>query len=242
VARPRATPRLRGKLPKGWRKKLSRDQVQAVLNVEAAADLGSYRIQPTKHEKGYVRITLPVFHPYALAGRGTQLLHRYLVMRQLGRVLGRHEHVHHGQDGAKDTTDLRQLEIQEELHHGHYHYGKRIACGHHHPLWKPRDARGRFTKLPTPAALAAAAEELSVAMDVFDQIDQAILASGKDATIVAIGPLAQQRMQHNAATFYAIKSYAEIHVPDAAPPGTLGRWRGTWVVLDKTLGDRVEVR
>lgn len=140
-------------LPRRWRAGLTREQIRSVLRCERLADAGILRIQPTPHEKGYLRVTLPVCHPYARSG--TNFLHRYLAERKIGRRLEPWEHVHHAPEAPKDTADVRKLEVWEECHHGLYHYAKRLSCGHELPLWKPRDERGRFTPLPKGGALEA---------------------------------------------------------------------------------------
>jgi hypothetical protein len=92
---------------------------------------GNPRIMPTEHEDGYPRVYIGKGHPYATSG-GWQYLHRWIMMREVGRVLDTYEHVHHnGENGNRDkrTRDVRELEILEDVDHGHYHYGERLGCG-----------------------------------------------------------------------------------------------------------------
>lgn len=143
-----STPRAeRTRLPHGWREGLTEDRVQLVLSVERYSKRGLY-ILSRPDESGYLWVRLCVGHPYANK-HGWQRLHRYLMMRALGRRLHWYEHVHH-QNGDKLTTNIRDLSLMEAVDHGHMHYAARLSRrGQKIPLWFPRDARGRFTKLPT---------------------------------------------------------------------------------------------
>ena len=84
-------------------------------------------------------VRLCVGHPYANR-YGWARLHRYLMARKLGRQLQWYEHVHHAEGAPGWTTDVRHLEILEEIDHAHYHYGKRVRCGDH------RHADGKFKR------------------------------------------------------------------------------------------------
>jgi hypothetical protein len=125
-------------LPPRWWRGLRRAAIAAVVSSENAAERGELKIQPQPHDKGYVRITLPTHHPYARSR--TNLLHRHLVERQIGRRLDRFEHVHHRPGYPKDTRELAGLEVLEECAHGHYHYGERRGCGPELELWSGKGA------------------------------------------------------------------------------------------------------
>lgn len=112
-------------LPHGWWEGLSHRRVFAILQLEAE---GTPSVMPGLHGKGYVRLYLGRGHPYADKG-GCSTLHRWLMSRHLGRRLDTYEHVHHVKGAAKDTLDLDDLEILEDVDHGHYHYGERLGCG-----------------------------------------------------------------------------------------------------------------
>jgi hypothetical protein len=120
----RIRPPFPSKLPENWHRGLSPLACCRILRIEAQGP----RVLPTKHHTGYVRVWLSSGHPYANSG-GWQYLHRYLMMRRLGRTLGTYEHVHHADDSPKDTTDIRHLEILEDVDHGLYHWGQRLGCG-----------------------------------------------------------------------------------------------------------------
>ncbi len=90
---------------------------------------------PARHAKGYVRVYLGRGHPYADTS-GTQHLHRWLMMRHLGRILDTYEHVHHV-NGNKETTRIADLEILEDVDHGLFHYGRRLGCGREALTYSP---------------------------------------------------------------------------------------------------------
>lgn len=142
-------------MPVGWRSGLDGHTIKLVRTIEAYSSRGLFILSQPDH-KGYVWIRLCVGHPYA--GRnGYQRVHRYLMMRRLGRKLTQWEHVHHKEGAQPDTLDVYDLEVREEVDHGRYHYGKRLCCGPHIKpgstyLWVPRDAYGRFTELPDSGA------------------------------------------------------------------------------------------
>lgn len=143
-------------LPDGWQAQLTDEQVLRVLAVEALADRGLFRYAPTDHPKGYRRVWLPPQHPYAIEHRGRpghthpyQFLHRYLAMREAGRVLQPSEHVHHT-NGNKRTTDPAELEVLDCYDHatGHWHgrfyRGERVGCGGHIEVCGVCDGGGCF--------------------------------------------------------------------------------------------------
>jgi len=115
-------------LPAGWQEGLSPEKVAAVLRIEATPFSELPRTLGD-HPKGYERIHLCLKHPYANSG-GWQYAHRLIVMRVLGRVLSTYEHVHHV-DGDHTATGnrLSNLDIMEDVDHGHYHHGLRCGCG-----------------------------------------------------------------------------------------------------------------
>jgi hypothetical protein len=60
------------------------------------------------------------------------------------------EHVHHLSSATMTCADVRQLEIWLAEAHGELHVKRRDWwLTKMWPLWKPRDAQGRFTKFPT---------------------------------------------------------------------------------------------
>lgn len=136
-----------GKLPPGWEVGRTARQIARVWWTESRADHGEFPICPAPTPKGYWQVYLGRWHPYAKAN-GLQYLHRYVMMRLLGRVLDAYEHVHHRPGAALDTTDPRDLKIVEELHHAHFHYGVRVACGREIEVWQPHGPDGRFTPYP----------------------------------------------------------------------------------------------
>ena len=93
------------------------------------------RVMPTPHEKGYVRVWLLRGHPYADSS-GCTTLHRYVMQRHLGRRLDTYEHVHH-ENGDKGTDDLAELDVIDDVTHGHYHYGQRLGCGEEYRTYSP---------------------------------------------------------------------------------------------------------
>lgn len=112
-------------LPDGWADALElprlklRTEVRRILRLERQ---GSPRVCRRLHARGYVEVYLGRHHPYARRS-GVQSLHRWLMMRTLGRVLQPYEHVHHLPNAPKDTTDVTQLEILHDTLHGQHHYG-----------------------------------------------------------------------------------------------------------------------
>jgi hypothetical protein len=156
VSRPRF---IRGRLPAGWERELAPPVVAKVRLIERYSDRGLIRVTDLDH-KGYRWASLCVGHPYA-NGRGVQRLHRYLLMRALGRRLDWFEHGHHLPDVPKDTLDVYGLELVEACDHGVWHYGVRLRCGQHLPLWKPRNERGEFNPLPTPESVRAALDAVT---------------------------------------------------------------------------------
>lgn len=145
---------VKGKLPKGWEVNLPLRAIMKVLAIESAADRGEFRLYG-KHEDGYPRVALCRRHPFANSG-GWQYLHRYLLMRSLGERLSSEEHAHHSNGAPKDSTNVRDLHVMGVIDHGVYHRGVRRRTHTGPELWGPRDAKGRFTKLPTREALDAA--------------------------------------------------------------------------------------
>jgi len=137
-----------GKLPSGWEVGLTARQIARVWWVESRADHGSFPICPAPDQKGYYQVYLARYHPYAKPN-GLQWLHRYVMMRALGRRLDEYEHVHHRAGASKDTTDLGDLVLAESLEHAHFHYGVRLRCGREVETWDPRDEQGRFTPYPS---------------------------------------------------------------------------------------------
>jgi hypothetical protein len=120
-------------LPEGWDRELSAWQIEKVLEVEEleVEDL----MMPVTHPKGYVRVRIPSFHPYSTKA-GSQYLHRYVMMKHLGRRLGFFEHVHHitlpdGTVAPRNTTNISELMVMEAADHGLFHYGKWIRCNGH---------------------------------------------------------------------------------------------------------------
>lgn len=134
-------------LPRGWHQGLTEREIRAVLRCEALADGGIMRIQPTTHEKGYLRVSLPRRHPYARSG--TNLLHRYVFERKIGRRLRGDEHVHHAKGAAPTSCDLRKLELWQAEEHAKIGLRRRRRMARLSPLWLPRDHRGRFTDYPS---------------------------------------------------------------------------------------------
>lgn len=147
----RSQPKVR--LPKNWRVGLPQTAIDQVLMVERYSRDGLFitRIDG----EGYAWVRLCTGHPYAGNKRGWQRLHRYLMMRKLGRRLYTSEHVHHEPGAAKTTTNLRELSLIEDATHNMFHYSHRrgVHCGctngHGDVVWKPRDKQGRFTKMPS---------------------------------------------------------------------------------------------
>lgn len=147
----------RGRLPRNWHRDLDPAVVAEVRTIERYTQAGHLLVSDPD-ARGYRWIRLCKGHPYA-SSTGWQRLHRYLLMRILGRRLDWFEHVHHTQGSAKDTIDPYHLELLEAIDHGIWHYGQRLRCGDHLTLWTPRDERGRFTKLPTPDSVRRALED-----------------------------------------------------------------------------------
>ena len=133
-------------LPPGWANGLTEQQIRAVLRCERLADAGIVKIQPTPHEKGYLRVSLPRCHPYARSG--TNFLHRYFFERKIGRRLKDYEHIHHAGNAPPTCCDLRRLELWEADQHGRIGLRRRRRMARLHPLWKPRNDDGTFTKYP----------------------------------------------------------------------------------------------
>lgn len=133
-------------LPAGWDRNLTPRQIRAVLRCEALADAGIMRIQPTVHEKGYLRVSLPRCHPYARSG--TNFLHRYAFERKIGRRLRDDEHVHHAKNAPPECADLRKLELWQAEQHARIGMRRRRKMARLFPLWMPRDHAGRFTRYP----------------------------------------------------------------------------------------------
>lgn len=140
------------RLPKGWRDGRDEAIVRSVLVVERYSSRGLF-VLSKPDEKGYVWCRLCIGHPYANK-YGWQRLHRYLMMRVLGRRLEWYEHVHHEGDD-KTTTDIRRLSLTMADDHGRLHYARRLTRGGRHvPLWLPRETgTGRFTKYPTDESM-----------------------------------------------------------------------------------------
>jgi len=133
-------------LPAGWSDALSPREILAILRCERLADAGIVRIQPTPHEKGYLRVSLPRRHPFARSG--TNLLHRYMFERKIGRRLAEHEHIHHLPGEPSTSCNLRRLELWEAEDHGKIGLRRRRKLARLFPLWLPRDHAGRFTPFP----------------------------------------------------------------------------------------------
>lgn len=148
----------RGRLPRDWRTGLPQSVIATVLLVERYSARGLFILSKPDH-KGYVWVRLCEGHPYANKA-GWQRLHRYLMMRVLGRPLRFNEHVHHDPEHDKTTTNIRHLVLTESIDHGHLHYAKRLSKGgKHFMLWKPRQPNGQFTKYPTVATVAQASDD-----------------------------------------------------------------------------------
>jgi len=154
-----------GQLPKGWRDEV-RDHtiIETVLLVERYSNAGLFLLSDLD-EKGYRWVRLCVGHPYANR-YGWQRLHRYLMMRRLGRRLKPYEHAHHKPDAPKDTTDAWQLELLEDVEHGRWHEKNRAARipGDMAESWCARDERGRFTKMPVASVNGNSSGQLEVAI------------------------------------------------------------------------------
>lgn len=148
-----------GRMPKGWQNGLPTALVLTVQLVERYSNAGLFILSDCD-EKGYRWVRLCPGHPYASSKYGWQRLHRYLMMRRLGRKLHRSEHVHHKPGAAKDTLDAWQLEVLEDVEHGKWHAGRRWSRipGDMRESWCERDERGRFTKVPTAVTTCENAE------------------------------------------------------------------------------------
>lgn len=147
---------IRGKLPPDWVADATAELLAEVATIERYTDRGLLVLGGVDH-KGYRWVRLCKGHPYA-DGKGWQRLHRYLMMRALGRRLEAYEHVHHDPAAPKDTTNIRDLSLTEAIDHARWHHGHRVGCGHHIVGWTGRDERGRFVPLPTPDSVASTIE------------------------------------------------------------------------------------
>ena len=129
-------------LPARWWLGLPRRHVLRVVRVEL---YGAPSVQPTPHEKGYVRVYLGRRHPYADRS-GSTYLHRWLVCRREGRRLETYEHVHHKEVAEKTTLDETMLEVRDAIDHGQLNYGVHfirrhgrlefVSCGREYCAWE----------------------------------------------------------------------------------------------------------
>lgn len=94
--------------------------------------------------RGRKRIHLPKDDPRANSG-GWQYLSRYIVMKQLNRVLHKDEHVHH-KDHQKDHDDLHNFQVLLAESHGRHHVYIAELCG-------GRGSDGRFIEYDEPISL-----------------------------------------------------------------------------------------
>lgn len=143
-----------GRLPRSWWSGLEIDTVARVLEIESASDAGTFYLSGLD-AKGYRWVKLCAGHPYAT--RGWQRLHRYLMMRAVGRRLASHEHVHHVKGADKATVSIRELKLMDAIEHAFDHWRERCRCAN--VLWSPRDVLGRFTAMPTEVEIEKARQE-----------------------------------------------------------------------------------
>jgi hypothetical protein len=155
LSRPRT-----GRLPAKWWIGLPSEIVELVRLVETYSNRGLF-ILSEPDEKGYLWVRLCPGHPYASSKYGWQRLHRYLMMRRLGRVLRPWEHSHHKEGVPKDTTDPWGLELLEDVEHQRWHARNKMrrVPGDMRESWCLRDeATGRFVKMPKPSVSNKQAE------------------------------------------------------------------------------------
>jgi len=121
-------------LPDRWDVGLTPHQIDAVLKLETEFPVV---LPADEYRKGYLRVRLRTFHPYANQA-GQQLLHRYVMMRYLRRRLRSWEHVHHKVltlnppcRAPLDTRNPDHLEVLEEVDHARFHFGRWRECGPH---------------------------------------------------------------------------------------------------------------
>lgn len=112
-------------LPEGWAERIPLVKKRLARVIRRVTDIeqeGNPRVYLQRNPKGYLVVYLGRYHPYARRN-GLQLLHRWIAMRTVGRVLEPYEHVHHKEGAPKDSTDYADLVIMQDVDHGQHHYG-----------------------------------------------------------------------------------------------------------------------
>ncbi len=107
----------------------------------------------TMDDRGRVRVTLGVDHPYANSA-GWQYRYRLVVACAIGRLPRSDEHVDHLGEGGSDD-DLRRLRLILAEYHGQYHARATELAG-------GRGVDGRFKELEEPLETEPARRDAAI--------------------------------------------------------------------------------